>query len=1361
MPRRHNLILCFSLFLVTILLITSGWPAFAQCSEFYGITALGGEFNNGTVYKVDEKGNYTLIHSFDLPQGKNAYGELCEASNGKFYGMTSQGGVHNDGVLFEWDPESNIYIKRFDFDSVVTGCLPKGSLILADNGYMYGMTSQGGTYGMGVIFQWDTRTNTFTKMFDFKGTQTGSHPNGSLLQANTGYFYGMTMDGGLNNMGVLFEWDPESNSLIKKVDFNGNSSGKYPYGSLIQASNGMLYGMTSEGGANNGGVLFEFNRGNDSFSVKVAFSGAATGKNPHGSLLQAKNGRLYGMTVYGGLRDNGVIFEYDPVTSGFQKNIDFNYRPMGSYPYGSLIQDDNGKMYGMTRTGGWYGFNSAHPPGPTGPGVLFEWDPVSNLYTLKVDFGYDDDPYSGFPYGSLVKSKTGRIFAMTASNIFEWNPATNLYSEKVALRTKGNYDQSGSLIKAANGKLYGLYSGGGINEHGVFFEIDPQTNTYKRIFDFNGKENGSYPYLHGRSVPLTEVNGKIIGVTPYGGANGGGLLFEWDPATATYTKKLDFIQSEGVSPNGGLVQAENGKFYGTAFGGGKRGYGVLFEWDPISNIYKKKINFADYNDAEFSGCLTKASNGRFYGVTEYGGDQNRGILFEWDPITEIFSEKFSFNSYVTGGSLKTLVEAGIGKLYGIGASLFEWDPVTDKITVKSPFIAEHGSYYASSLIKAVNGKLYGVDKWSGLHNSGIFYEYELADDKFTKLLDFGGSNGISPISGLTEFIYPLCNSIVACDSLRSPSGKYTWRSSGIYRDTIPGADGSDSTILINLIIEPITRTSDWTVCDSLVSPSGLYTWKTDGIYYDTLKNATGCNKIVTVHLKVNFHSSSSIGVTACETYISPSKRHTWNSSGIYYDTIPNHKGCDSIIQVNLVIRKKTFSKIYPRACIQYTSPSGKYTWLKSGTYTDIIPNAAGCDSVITIYLKIANTWNTIDITACGSYTSASGRYIWTEDGFYGDTIPNAAGCDSIIYVNLRVINRKKTRDVSACKSFTSPSGKQTWTQSGTYIDTLPNPAGCDSILTFNLKILESKNILNAVGCDRYTSPGGKYEWTTSGIYLDTLINAAGCDSVVTINLTISHPSAGSTDMTACDNYKLPGGNYTWTQSGIYNDTISSSSGCDSVITVNLKILKSSTSEMDTTSCLSYTSPSKKYTWKEDGTYTDIIPNAAGCDSIITIHLTVKHINTNVIQEGYGLQAAFSEGEYQWINCLNNALLVGETGQSFTAWSPGNYAVVISNQECTDTSACYTILPTDLSESPNDKITLYPNPSAGSFTIDLGQVYPEIRVTVTNPEGERILLEKYLDTDKIKISKSFPPGLYYVSVNTGDSDVVLKIVMSDK
>jgi hypothetical protein len=400
---------------------------------------------------------------------------------------------------------------------------------------------------------------------------------------------------------------------------------------------------------------------------------------------------------------------------------------------------------------------------------------------------------------------------------------------------------------------------------------------------------------------------------------------------------------------------------------------------------------------------------------------------------------------------------------------------------------------------------------------------------------------------------------MACDSLVSPSGRYTWKTSGVYQDTIPGSDGKDSILFFNLIVEKTRSIVEWTVCDSLVSPSGHFIWKTDGVYYDTLKNSGACNKILTVKLKVMHKTFSKIDVPACETYISPSGKNIWTSSGVYTDTVPNKAGCDSIITINLMIRKKTYNTIYPKACSQYISPSGKYIWAETGTYTDIIPNAAGCDSVITIFLEIANTHSHIDVTACESYTSANGRYTWTHTGIYTDTIPNSSGCDSII----------------------------------------------------------------------------------------------------------------------------------------------------------------------------------------------------------TIHLIVKQINTNVIQDGYGLQATFSTGSYQWINCLNGAILPGETNQSFTARDPGNYAVIISDKQCLDTSNCFTILPTSFEDKSNHKIIVYPNPASGSFTLNLGKMYAKTQIKISNPEGRKIFQEKFFNTDKIKISEALPPGLYIISVNTGDRDVVLKIVTKEK
>jgi uncharacterized repeat protein (TIGR03803 family) len=160
--------------------------------------------------------------------------------------MTNMGGINNLGVLFEWNLVTDSLVKKLDFSGVENGSSPKGSLIQADNGKIYGMTTDGGINNYGVLFEWDPATDTYTKKLDFNGVENGSNPNGSLLQADNGILYGMTCAGGMNDSGVLFEWDPSTNNYVKKIDFNGEN-GK-PNGSLMKASNGKYYGVTAGGG---------------------------------------------------------------------------------------------------------------------------------------------------------------------------------------------------------------------------------------------------------------------------------------------------------------------------------------------------------------------------------------------------------------------------------------------------------------------------------------------------------------------------------------------------------------------------------------------------------------------------------------------------------------------------------------------------------------------------------------------------------------------------------------------------------------------------------------------------------------------------------------------------------------------------------------------------------------------------------------------------------------------------------------------------------------------------------------------------------------------------------------------------------
>ena len=132
------------------------------------------------------------------------------------------GGEINNGVLFEYDLAKDTLSKRKDFDGI-NGSYPIGSLMQASNGKLYGMTIEGGSNGVGVLFEYDFATNILTKKVDFEGNSTGSYTPGNLIQANNGKLYGMTLGGGTNDDGVIFEYDPATNIFTKKIDFDGNN----------------------------------------------------------------------------------------------------------------------------------------------------------------------------------------------------------------------------------------------------------------------------------------------------------------------------------------------------------------------------------------------------------------------------------------------------------------------------------------------------------------------------------------------------------------------------------------------------------------------------------------------------------------------------------------------------------------------------------------------------------------------------------------------------------------------------------------------------------------------------------------------------------------------------------------------------------------------------------------------------------------------------------------------------------------------------------------------------------------------------------------------------------------------------------
>lgn len=364
----------------------------------YSNTGIGGLYNFGAMLKIDpvseEVTSVFPLNTIELAGGQNLgelpLGSLIVSTNNKVYGTTSQGGDFGSGVLFEYDPATNIYTKQVDFDGSVLGSQPGTILVEADNGKIYLVTEFGGSSNMGTLVEYNPGTNMAVSLMDFDGTLNGGNPKGGLIQASNGLLYGLTSSGGLNNDGVLFEYNILTGVYTKHHDFSSTVTGSEPFSSLYEASDGMLYGTTNSGGSSGAGVIFEFDPGTNTVSTLVEFDGTTMGANPQGSVIEGDSGKIYGMTRFGGTMNEGVLFEYDFILDNFTNMVNFSGPSNGAEPRGSLMKTNAGEFMGVTSLGG-----------VNNKGIIFSYDFNSQVFLKTFDF---DSSATGMnPCGGLVE----------------------------------------------------------------------------------------------------------------------------------------------------------------------------------------------------------------------------------------------------------------------------------------------------------------------------------------------------------------------------------------------------------------------------------------------------------------------------------------------------------------------------------------------------------------------------------------------------------------------------------------------------------------------------------------------------------------------------------------------------------------------------------------------------------------------------------------------------------------------------------------------------------------------------------------------------------------------------------------------
>jgi|GEM_PF-4984641 len=436
---------------------------------------------------------------------------------------------------------------------------------------------------------------------------------------------------------------------------------------------------------------------------------------------------------------------------------------------------------------------------------------------------------------------------------------------------------------------------------------------------------------------------------------------------------------------------------------------------------------------------------------------------------------------------------------------------------------------------------------------------------------------------------------------------------GVYRDTGYYWFGWDS---VYWVLDLKTKDCD---CDTMYSDTTDVVCRTElpylwhgkilteaGVLKDTLVNAVGCDSIVTLTLSINEPTTSDTTAVACDSIVWHGI--TYTMSGDYDYQTTNAAGCDSTRTLHLTIRYASVGTNDTTVCRNDLPLLWEdSTWTDAGVKTKILTNAAGCDSVVTLTLSVNEpTAGDTAAVACSSFTWYGQTY--TTSGSYTHLLTNAAGCDSTLTLQL-TINQPTNgaKDTTVCADALPLLWEDsTWTAAGTKTKVLTNAVGCDSIVTLTLYVNQpTTSDTTAVACDSIVWHGITY--TMSGDYDYQTTNAAGCDSTRTLHLTIRHASVGTNDTTVCRNdLPLVWEDATWTDAGVKTKILTNAAGCDSVVTLHLAVDVFSASDTAAAICRA----DLPYTWHgkqlhDAGTLKDTMVNSVLCDSIITLTLTVN------------------------------------------------------------------------------------------------------------------------------------------------------------